>query len=99
MSKSNSIGFWLDIIPGLLGLFGLGELYLGHKRRGELFLVWTLGLYLSVLGAFALPSLGYYWGFLPIAWGAGYVLLLIDILGLTKVHKVNLDLIRSQPNM
>ena len=37
MPKSNSYGFWLDAIPGLLGLFGIGELYLGKKRRGELF--------------------------------------------------------------
>ncbi len=84
MTKSNSFGFWLDAIPGLLGLFGIGELYLGRKRRGEMFLVWTAGLYVSVLLAFAFPSLSYYWGYLPIAWGTGYLLLLIDIFRLTR---------------
>jgi hypothetical protein len=88
MSKSNSTGFWLDVIPGLLGLFGLGELYLGHKRRAEIFLIWTAGLYLSVLGAFTLPSLSYYWGYLPIAWGTGYLLLLVDIFRLTRKRPV-----------
>jgi hypothetical protein len=84
MSKSNSRGFWLDAIPGLLGLFGIGELYLGKKRRGELFLAWTAALYVSVVLAFAYPSLSYYWGYLPIAWATGYFLLLIDIFRLTR---------------
>jgi hypothetical protein len=84
MTKSNSFGFWLSAIPGLLGLFGLGEWYLGHKRRAELFLIWTVALYISVLMAFLYPNLSYYWGFLPIAWGTGYLLLLVDIFQLTR---------------
>ena len=84
MTRSNRLGFWLDVIPGLLGLFGLGELYLGKRRRGEAFLTWTAGLYVSVLLAFLLPNLSYYWGSLPIAWGTGYLLLLIDIRSLTR---------------
>ena len=84
MSRNNSYGFWLDAIPGLLGLFGLGELYLGKKRRGQLFLIWTAALYVTVIAAFALPSLGYYWGYLPIAWATGYILLLISVIGLTR---------------
>lgn len=76
------------MIPGLLGLFGLGELYLGKKRRGELFLTWTAALYVAVVLAFVLPSLGYYWGYLPIAWGAGYVLLLGSIFQLTRKRQV-----------
>lgn len=84
MSKSNSFGFLLDAVPGLVGLFGLGELYLGKKRRGELFLAWTAALYISVVLAFALPSLSYYWGYLPIAWASGYVFLLVSIFHLTR---------------
>ncbi|HZY46460.1 MAG TPA: hypothetical protein VFE96_01570 [Candidatus Bathyarchaeia archaeon] len=89
MSKSNSVGFWLSVIPGLLGLFGIGELYLGKKRRAELFLIYTAGLYISIAFAFALPSLSYYWGYLPIAWATGYFFLLIDIIRLTKKRQVN----------
>jgi hypothetical protein len=88
MSRNNSYGFWLDVLPGLLGLFGIGELYLGKKRRGELFLAWTAGLYTSVLLAFGFPDLSYYWGYLPIAWGTGYFLLLIDILRLTRKPQI-----------
>jgi hypothetical protein len=44
MAKNNAVGFWLDVIPGLVGLFGIGELYLGKRNRGEAFLVWTAGL-------------------------------------------------------
>jgi hypothetical protein len=88
MARSNSAGFWLDAILGLLGLFGIGELYLGRKRRGELFLVWTAALYISVGLAFAFPSLSYYWGYLPIAWATGYFLLLVDIFRLTRKKPV-----------
>lgn len=88
MSKSNSTAFWLDAIPGLLGLFGLGELYLGKKRRAELFLVWTAALYVSVVLAFALPSLSYYWGYLPIPLATGYFLLLISIVRLTRKRSI-----------
>ncbi len=84
MPKNNSYGFWLDVISGLLGLFGIGELYLGKRRRGELFLAWTTGLYISVALASTFPSLSYYWGYLPVAWGTGYFLLLIDIFRLTR---------------
>jgi len=84
INRRNSIGFWLDVIPGLLGLFGVGELYLGRRLRGELFLLWTTALYVTVGFAFAFPNLSYYWGYLPIAWGLGYFLLLIDIFRITR---------------
>ena len=83
-SKSNTLGLWLDVIPGLLGLFGIGEIYLGRKLRGELFLIWTAALYASLLMSFMLPGLSYFWGYMPIAWGLGYFLLLIDITRLTR---------------
>jgi hypothetical protein len=83
-TRKSSTGFWLDAIPGLLGLFGVGEWCLGRKLRAELFLIWTAALYLGVLGSFLLLIPTYYTGFLPIAWGTGYVLLLIDITRLTR---------------
>jgi hypothetical protein len=89
MPKQGWFGFLLDAIPGLLGLFGMGELYLGQKRRGELFLVWTAALYVCIALAIPLPSLSYYWGYLPIAWGTGYFLLLVDILILTWKRPTN----------
>ena len=90
MGKSDSFGLWLDVIPGLLGLFGIGELYLGKKRRGELFLVWTAALYVAVLLSFVFPSFSYYWGYLPIAWGTGYLLLLIDIFRITRNRRMRI---------
>ena len=73
----------LDFIPGLLGLFGLGEIYLGKRLRGEVFLIWTAGLYVSVFLTFVAPSLSF-WGYLPIGWGLGYLALLLDIYTLTR---------------
>ena len=84
MAKNTAFGFWLDAIPGLLGLFGVGEIYLGLRRRGQAFLVWTAVLYVAVLLSFAHPGLSYYWGYLPMAWGVGYLLLLVDIFSITR---------------
>jgi hypothetical protein len=82
-NRSGRTAFLLDFVPGFLGLFGIGELYLGKRLRGELFLIWTAGLYISVLLTFISPNLSF-WGYLPIAWGLGYLLLLFDIYTLTK---------------
>jgi hypothetical protein len=87
MVRSLRIAFWLDAIPGLLGFFGVGEVYLGHIRRGEAFLVWTAALYVSVLVSFAFPGLSHYWSYLPVAWGAGYLLLLVDIFRVTRMRR------------
>ena len=85
MSRNNSTGLWLSVIPGLLGLFGIGELYLGRKRRGELFLAYTAGLYTITLLTILFPGYtGFYSGYLAPIWGTGYFLLLIDIILLTR---------------
>jgi hypothetical protein len=84
MPRRYSTGVWLDAIPGLFGLFGMGELYLGKKQRAELFMIWTAGLYVSIIASFLLPGQSYYWGYLPIAWGVGYFLLLVDALRLVR---------------
>jgi hypothetical protein len=84
MPRSNTVGFWLDAIPGALGLFGLGELYLGKRLRGEIFLVWTAGLYASVVLAFEFPSLSYYLEIPSGRMGLGYLLLLVDIYRVTR---------------
>ena len=84
MSRHNSFGFLLDAILGLLGLFGMGELYLGRKRRGELFLAYTIVLYTITTLSVAWPKpTAFYSGYLPVAWGIGYFLLLVDIVRLT----------------
>ena len=81
----------LDFWPGWLGLFGLGELYLGRRLRGTGFLVLSGTLYACLAGAIAEPSLGFLWGYLPTTWGLGYCLLSYDIFRLTgqldEVHR------------
>ena len=93
MSKSNSTGFWLSAILGLLGLFGIGELYLGRKRRAELFLSYTAGLYAITLLSLIFPSYTtWYSGYLAPIWGTGYLLLLIDIFRLTRNRSIKAPL-------
>lgn len=73
----------LDFWPGWLGLFGLGELYLGRRLGGAGFLVLSGALYVCLAAAVAVPSLGFLWGYLPTTWGLGYCLLSYDIFRLT----------------
>jgi hypothetical protein len=80
------IGLFLDVVPGLVGLFGLGELFLGKRSRGRMFLLWSAGLYLAIFFSFFVPDASYL-RFLPLAWGAGYLLLLLDILYITRWSK------------
>lgn len=54
--KSRTIAIGLAIIPGVFGIMGLGQIYLGSFRKGLVFLV--LGLPLMLLSAFLVSSIG-----------------------------------------
>ena len=81
--KNSQTALGLDFWPGWLGLFGLGELYLGKRLRGAGFLVLSGALYACLAVAIAVPSYGFLWGYLPATWGLGYCLLFYDIFQLT----------------
>jgi len=70
--RNYDIGFWLDVVLGLGGLFGVGDIYLGRRLRGALFLAWTVGLYILVLLVVAFPSFAFLGGDLSPAWALGY---------------------------
>ena len=80
------MGLILDVVPGVAGLFGMGELFLGKRTRGRLFLGWSVCLYMTVFLSFFLPDVPV-WRYLPFAWGAGYLLPLLDILYITRWSK------------
>ena len=86
MTWRTKIGRFLDVVPGLIGLFGLGELFLGKRSRGRMFLVWSVVLYFAIFLSFFVPDAPYM-RFLPFAWGAGYLLLLVDIYYITRAMK------------
>jgi len=69
----------LDALLGLAGVFGIGEIYLERRLRGAGFLALSAALYTCLIGAAAVPSLTFVWGYLTTAWGLGYLLLLWDI--------------------
>jgi len=83
MCKNSRTALELDFWPGWLGLFGIGELYLGKRLRGAAFLVLSGGLYACLVGAVMVPGLGFVWGYLPTTWGVGFCLLTYDICRLT----------------
>ena len=57
---NGKFGFWMGTLIGLVGVFWLGQLYLGRKRRGLTFLAATgaLAVYVAI-SFFLLPQI---WG-------------------------------------
>ena len=83
MLKDSQTALELDFWPGWLGLFGMGELYLGRHLRGAAFLTLSGVLYVCLAATITVPSLGFLLEYLPTTWGLGYCLLLFDIFRLT----------------
>jgi hypothetical protein len=84
---SATVAFWLAVIPGLIGIFGLGHLYLGRIRRGYAFLSITAVLAVMLLVAFAaprdLPALLAAPG-MPAIWFMGWIAGMWDIRNITS---------------
>ena len=81
--KSTTMALELDAFPGMVGLFGMGEIYLGMWLRGVGFLLYSAGLYATICLALIWPGFGFLWGYLPTEWGIGYVLETLDIFRVT----------------
>jgi len=81
--KDSQTALELDFWPGWLGLFGIGEFYLGRRLRGAAFLTLSGVLYVCLAATITVPSLGFLLEYLPTTWGLGYCLLLFDIFRLT----------------
>lgn len=75
----NGTALWLDEIVGLLGLFGLGEIYLGKWIRGTGFSLMSVGHYACILDPITYQGLGFVWGYIPAIWGLGYCLPLLEV--------------------
>ncbi len=79
--KDNSVAFLLTAVPGLLGMFGLGHLYLGARRRAVEFLAVTAVLYVVVVLGLLFPQLIpalIMVPVLPAVWAIGYLAELYD---------------------
>lgn len=49
---------WLGAIVGLVGIFGVGHFFMGHKKRGVAFLAMTAALIVYVfVGPFLVPNI------------------------------------------
>jgi hypothetical protein len=86
-SDRKCVAFWLDVLPGLLGIFELGHLYVGARARAFYFLVWTAILIALVAWAILVPStfpplLGA--PGMPVIWFVGWVGEAHDIRSLTR---------------
>ncbi|MCL4436725.1 MAG: hypothetical protein M1503_09640 [Thaumarchaeota archaeon] len=79
--RENNVAFILTAIPGLLGLFGLGHLYLGARKRAYVFLAVTAVLYIVVVLGLLYPQFVpalIMAPVLPAAWALGYLAELYD---------------------
>ena len=81
-----SVAFWLDVLLGLLGIFGLGHLYFGSRTRAYHFLSLTAVLGALVAWAFLAPStlpplLGA--PGMPTIWFIGWIAQIYDIRNVT----------------
>jgi len=81
--KNNETAVELDFWLGLMGMFGIGECYLGSWRTGAGFLVTSGAMYACVLSVFITPSLAFMWGYLPAMGGLLFCLQAFDIFRLT----------------
>jgi hypothetical protein len=80
--RKYGVAFWLTAIPGLIGVFGLGHLYIGEKLRAYAFLCVTALLVALVLWAFLAPAtLPALVGapIMPAIWFLGWVAAMYDI--------------------
>ena len=89
--KSLETAVELDFLLGLVGLFGIGECYLGSWGRGAGLLVISGVLYTYVQGALTMPSLAFMWEYLLPAGGLSFCLESFDIFQLTDRLDEELD--------
>jgi len=89
--KNSDTAVEMDFWLGLVGLFGVGECYLGSWRRGAGFLVISGVLYACVLRVLTTPGLAFMWGYLPTVGGLLLCLQSFDIFQLTDRVDEELD--------
>ncbi len=80
----NRTALWLGTTVGLVGLFGVGHLYLGRKERGVIFLAWSAVLYADVLAGLFMPQLWQTPISPAIVFGLGWVAQTYDLYTLAK---------------
>jgi hypothetical protein len=81
------LGYWLDVVPGLVGIFGLGHFYMGYKTRAYHFLSLTAVLGGLVAWAFLAPNTvppALIAPGMPAIWFLGWIAEIRDIRSITK---------------
>ncbi len=79
------IDFIIGTTIGLIGIFGIGHIKLGHKQRGYMFLKLTAVLY--GLGLIATRFSEGLWGYLPAVWGIMWLAQTYDLYKLDKTQE------------
>jgi hypothetical protein len=82
VKRKKTIALVIGTVIGLIGIFGIGHIYLGYKQKGYRFLGMTAILYLLGLVA-TLYSEGL-WGYGPPLWGIMWLIQTYDLYKLTR---------------
>ena len=100
--EKNSVALWLAVLPGLLGLFGLGHLYLRKIERGLVFLAYTTTLFVILLISLLFQETAslLWMPTLPLMWFAGWAGSILDLNYLKKKERLigNLPLENGKSN-
>ncbi len=84
MTGKAKIAFWSGTIIGLVGVFGVGHLYLGRRNRGLAFLAWTGILAILVVAGLFVPQLWQTPANPTIVFGLGWVVQTYDLYRMVK---------------
>lgn len=81
-NPNKTMALVIGIGIGLIGIFGIGHIYLRYKQKGYIFLGMTAILYLlGLVATFFSEGL---WGYLPPVWGIMWLVQTYDLYRLTK---------------
>ena len=81
-NRKKTMALLIGTIIGLVGIFGVGHIQLGFRKRGYVFLGMTAILYF--LGLVATLFSEELWGYLPPVWGIIWLVQTYDIYKLTR---------------
>jgi CHASE2 domain-containing sensor protein len=86
LQGNGKFSFWIGTLVGLVGVFGLGQFYLGYKRRGLTFLATTaaLAVYVAISSLLLRQVWGTPWS-PTVVFGILWLVQTYDLYNLAKV--------------
>ena len=94
--KSGTLAVILAIFPGLLGIMGVGLMYLGHYIKGLIFMLVSFPLMLALLLLYWTHDVGHVWPFLALLLMITCLIILIPLFFIQLLGTVAAAAMRRQ---